>query len=488
MHPYWVAFLPALMLGAYWFGGQGVLVILGLTMPLLLLLLGMAGPERPGDALTGLAGRSALVARLDEDLSQGDGTGIITIVLRLDGMAGLARDFGPGAVDAVLRRSAERLSRAVRSGDLVARLDEASFGLRLVVPRAGGLNTGLAAAERLMATLSEPVSLDARTVHLTVTGGLCLGHRAPRRTGAALLEAAETARDIAARSGMGAVRAYSAGMLGGPRAVPALARDLAAGLADGQVRPWFQPQVDLVTGAVSGFEALARWDHPERGQVPPAEFLPVARSAGLMEDLGEVILASALSTLRDLDRAGCDVPRMAVNLCAAELANPRLVDRIRWELDRFEMPPARLALEIDETVLAGVKDETAAANLAELAAMGCLIDLEDFGSGQASIANIRRFAVSRLKIDPQLISRIDQDPGQRDLVAAILSMARELGVATLAKGVETAGEYGTLGRLGCGHMQGHVVAPAMPAERLAGWIEARRRRLPSVDPSRRLLA
>ncbi|MGB8621741.1 MAG: EAL domain-containing protein, partial [Paracoccaceae bacterium] len=249
-----------------------------------------------------------------------------------------------------------------------------------------------------------------------------------------------------------------------------LADQIGDALEKGHIRPLFQPQISTDTGAVTGVEALARWRQPGRSPIPPAEFLPVIEKAGLAERLSEEILFGALSALRGWDQAGVIVPAVGVNFSGEELRNPKLVDRIGWELDRFGLEPARLTVEILETVVSSAGDDMVTRNIAALSGMGCGIDLDDFGTGHASIASIRRFAVARLKIDRSFVTRVDRDRAQQDMVAAILTMAERLGLETVAEGVETAGEHAVLAQLGCDHVQGFGIARPMTFEDGIAWM------------------
>jgi EAL domain-containing protein (putative c-di-GMP-specific phosphodiesterase class I) len=226
---------------------------------------------------------------------------------------------------------------------------------------------------------------------------------------------------------------------------------------------------------------LARWYHPERGLIPPADFLPMIEDAGLSERLGEVMLFNALTALARWDRAGLDVPTVAVNFSAAELRNPKLAEKLKWELDRFGLEPKRLCVEVLEHVVAETDNDVIVSNISALARMGCGIDLDDFGTGHASITSIRRFAVRRIKIDRSFVTKVDEDRDQQKMVSAILSMAERLGLHTLAEGVETPGEHAMLAQLGCGDVQGFGIARPMPVDETMDWIERHRAR-PSAAP------
>jgi EAL domain-containing protein (putative c-di-GMP-specific phosphodiesterase class I) len=190
------------------------------------------------------------------------------------------------------------------------------------------------------------------------------------------------------------------------------------------------------------------------------------------------MLYHSLASLKKWDARGLDVPMVGVNFASDELRNPKLVDKIRWELDRFDLAPGRLAVEILETVVEDTDNDIITRNIGGLAQLGCAIDLDDFGTGHASIANIRRFAVGRIKIDRSFIENVDNDAEQQRMVAAILTMAERLDLDTLAEGVETIGEHSMLAQLGCGHIQGFGLARPMPFADTLDWIGKHREKLP----------
>ena len=171
------------------------------------------------------------------------------------------------------------------------------------------------------------------------------------------------------------------------------------------------------------------------------------------------------------------MPTVAVNFSADELRNPRLAEKLKWELDRFDLEPKRLCVEVLENVVAGTDNDVIVANIAALSKLGCGIDLDDFGTGNASITSIRRFAIRRIKIDRSFVTRVDEDREQQKMVSAILSMAERLGLATLAEGVETSAEHAMLAQLGCGDVQGFGIARPMPVDETMDWIARQRSRI-----------
>lgn len=238
----------------------------------------------------------------------------------------------------------------------------------------------------------------------------------------------------------------------------------------GQIRAHFQPQISAQTGALLGCEALARWHHPTRGLLSPADFLPEVDTCGLTQHLGEVMVDCALTALRDWEKAGVYVPMVAVNFTQADLTRPHLTSLLAWELDRYDLTPARLTVEVLETVPHGLAQDRVAATIAALARMGCGVDLDDFGTGHATKAALRRFAVGRIKLDRRFVAEVNRDPYLQSDVAAIVAMAKTMGMQTVAEGVETPAELAKLAALGCDAAQGFHIAPPMAASAMARWV------------------
>lgn len=484
--PQGLAFLPACTLAAFWIGGESALIIAALLVPLAYSVFGPSGRETssppPQDSVTGLLLRDSAIEALDTWLDGPDGRPRPTaaIVLAVEGLNEISQRYGLPSVDFALRAVAERISSALRQNDVITRAEGNCFAIALAPMRRADLETLLQIAARLQEAVREPVSIDATTAYVTSSVGFCLSSRTPSPTGAAMVKAAETAMLEARLHGPGAIRAFSSDMQAAAKERSDLIDELAEALDCGQVRPFFQPQISSDTGAVTGFEALVRWHHPERGLVTPDLFLRAADQAGLSARIGEEVLYHSLSALRSWDKAGLRVPSVGVNFSQDELRDPHLAERIAWELDKFSLEPGRLTVEILETVVADSPDDVIVRNIRALAELGCHIDLDDFGTGQAAISSVRRFPINRLKIDRSFVTKVDRDPDQRDMVAAILTMAERLKLETVAEGVETVAEHAMLAQLGCDHVQGFGVARPMPFEDTIGWIEAHNRKLPNV--------
>jgi EAL domain-containing protein (putative c-di-GMP-specific phosphodiesterase class I) len=472
--PQHMVFLPAVTLGAFWLGGETVLILTALGIPLVFMMAGAFRFQMPSDrgGEEGQVARPQAIAALDRALAEGAVSGRRTgcVVVQFDDAETLVDRHGRAVQAEVLALCADRIAGALRQGDSVARLEGGGFAVALAPVRRLDLEVMVQIAVRLQAALEPPHAVGGERIYVTASVGFCQDLRAPQPTGKALLDAAQVAADEARRHGPGAIRAYAPEMARTRADRDALRDRLEQALDNGEIRPFFQPQVSTDTGALSGFEVLARWQHPDRGLLSPAEFLPAIELAGLADRLGEVMLSGALGALTQWDKAGLAVPRVGVNFSAAELRDPRLAERLKWELDRFDLAPGRLSVEILETVVALADNDVVVRNIAQLAAHGCGIDLDDFGTGHAGITNIRRFSVRRLKIDRSFVTRVDEDREQQKMVSAVLSLAEQLGLETLAEGVETAGEHAMLAQLGCGHVQGYAIGRPMPMAAVPGWI------------------
>ncbi|MCW3780619.1 putative bifunctional diguanylate cyclase/phosphodiesterase [Defluviimonas salinarum] len=478
IQPDYLALAPALVLGWLWFGPEGA-AIAAAGLPAVWLARRPARAGGTGCVPPVGTDRDAIIAALDHAYEAEEATGkrSACLVVGLDEPERLTETYGLTALDRVLSRLTERLGGVLREQDEMARIDGNRFAVALAPARRLDLETVIQIAGRLKSAVAEPVSIDAATAYVTASVGFCLSARSPARSGTDLLTAAELAQEEAIRNGPAAIRAYSADIGRAARDRDALSDRIEAALETGEIVAYFQPQLSTDTGDVDGFEALARWQHPERGVLPPAEFLPVVQAAGLGERLGEVILGHSLAALRGWDRAGIKVPSVSVNFARAELCNPSLVAKLKWELDRFDLAPRRLTVEVLESVVAEAGNDLVVRNIAALAELGCGIDLDDFGTGHASLAAIRRFSVQRIKIDRSYVTRVDLDPSQQRMVTAVLSMADRLGIKTLAEGVETIGEHALLAQLGCSHVQGFAIARPMPYQATAEWLRKHRSKL-----------
>lgn len=482
-----LSFLPLCIVIAWWSGQQAVLFVVSFMFPMLLALQELARPDPAADgradaappagmtdpaAAEALPGRTAALARLGTLLDGAHDTGHVTalLLLDIDGFRHVNLRHGPEVGDAALQALAGRLREALRVEDLLVRTCGDRFAVVLAPLHRLEFAAALALAERLCAATARPIQAAGATLRLGASVGICMMGRAPEEGAAAMFAAAEAALAEAKAAGPGSIRSFTPRMRRATLRLRELAAEIDSALADGQIRPWFQPQIRLDTGEVTGFEALARWEHPEQGVLAPVEFLPAVAVAGAANRLGEVILSHALAALGSWARAGHAIPAVGVNFSTGELRDPGLCERLKWEIDRFDLAPSRLVVEVTETLFGQGADPRVSENIRGLAGFGFGIDLDDFGSGHAAVANLCRYGVRRIKLDRALIAGIDAGPDRQRLVMAILRMAEGLGIETIAEGVETEAEREALARAGCRHAQGCAVAPPMPFDETLAWL------------------
>ena len=475
--PQSLAFLPSMTLLAFWLGGEPALVVCAIALPVIwVFLVGPDAKSPPASvaALKGMVTPDMFLSCVESTRSDAPEAGKTSalFVLELDQFSELQAHYEPAAIDKLLNAIGGQIVSASRDRDVVSRIGDCRFGICLDAARHTDLESCIQISNRYQNAVEEPVYVDGTPFFISASVGFCMLSRAPDTGGQAWINAALAALKEAQRRGASTVRAYSVELQARLKHRADLREDVSAALEKGQIVPWFQPQISTDTGRVTGFEALARWVHPDRGTISPAEFLPAIEAAGLSERLAEVIMFHAFTALKAWDSAGIHVPHVGVNFSGAELRNAKLVDKIRWELDRFDLTAERLSVEILETVVTDTADDTVTRNIKSLTSLGCFIDLDDFGTGNASIAAIRRFGVSRIKIDRSLVMKADRDSEQQRMISAVLTMAERLGVETLAEGVETAGEHALLAQLGCHHVQGFGVGRPMPFEKILDWVRA----------------
>lgn len=474
--PWLPAVFPALAFAGYLVFGELALALLALGLPLLWLMLLALRPEhglmRGTDPVSGFGTHDHFKSFCEQSLAQTSVSDKATLcmMVQVDEAETLADRLGTGACDRIVEILSQRLRAASRRGDQFARLSGWKIGFVAAPVQRMDLEVGIQLAARFQSVLEEPVRVDGVPVYLSFSVGFCLSKDCPSHDGDMLIQATELALEEARRNGPSGIRAYSTAMAMSAPFHPRISSEASRALEAGEIRAWFQPQVSAQDEELAGFEALARWEHPDRGMIPPSDFLPALADSNALERLGEVVLHDALKLVRDLDAQGFYVPAVGVNFTQPELSNPKLAKRLTWELDRFALAPSRLAVEILENVVATGVDDMTARNVAALADAGCRIELDDFGTGHASITSLRRFAIDRIKIDRSFVVQCDQNPEQKKMLATILTMAQQLRLETLAEGVETLGEKAELIELGCDYLQGFGIARPMPAEDVPQWI------------------
>ena len=353
----------------------------------------------------------------------------IALVLRLENVGLLGDYLGNAGFSHLLVQISVRMSRALRPHDPV---QIAAPGVFSVVLHTSSEVEAMRIALRLQADCQTQYQVAGMAVVPILTGVLVQNSGGAAAPTTMLVEWGRARLDATTVEQLGRIvlLPYESWQKQ-PSSLPAT---VAEAVAEGQIEPWFQPQVCCNTGAVTGFEALARWNHPMRGTLTPAAFM-----AGMTEldhaALTLRMLRGALAALARWDAEGLEVPTVSINISQPELSDRGFADMVIWELDRMDVRPQRLVVEVLESVGPINSCEHARRNLAQLAKAGCRLDLDDFGTGYAGLDSIRHFGVHRIKIDRSFVSGCDRDPAQQRMVLGILAMTERLGIATRAEGV-----------------------------------------------------
>ena len=417
------------------------------------------------DILTGLGNRILFGEKLNAALEQLSGTqdGVALLCLDLDRFKEVNDVLGHAAGDALLRAVAGRLTECLAQGDFVARLGGDEFVVLQSILPATDSASDLAA--RLIAELSRPYVIGSRHVSVGVSVGIAL---APLHASdpSQLLRFGDMALYDAKARGRGQARLFTPELDTALRQRSDLERDLRQAVAHEALHLHYQPQYTLTTGTLLGAEALLRWNDPVRGSVSPGEFIPIAEECGLITVLGAWVLRASCR------EAACWAQKLsiAVNLSPVQFRTTDLVGLVGGILADTGLEPERLELEITEGVLLGDSPDTMA-TLTGLKALGVRIALDDFGTGYSSLSYLQRMPIDKLKIDQSFTRALGTDPAARPLVRSIIGIARDLGIASLAEGVETEAHAQLLREEGCVEVQGYLFGRPMAAEAFAALLD-----------------
>ena len=416
------------------------------------------------DALTGLPNRTLLADRITNAFSRlpRSGRKLAVLCLALDGFKLVNDSLGHAAGDVLLVRVAERLTTVMRPSDTVARLGGDVFAI--LCDEMDPAAEAEPIARRVLAALAKPFDLPAGEHHAAASVGIAVAHVGGDAAG--VLREADAAMTAAKRRGGGCAH-YEEEMGDRARHRLALHNELHRALERSELVLHYQPQVPLGGGAPTGVEALVRWEHPDRGLVPPGDFIPVAEDSGLIVPIGRWVLREACEQLARWTEAGGRLAALevGVNLSARQLAHPGLVDDVATILEETGAEPGRVCLEITETaVLDDV--ELAGERLAALKALGVRLAIDDFGTGYSSLSQLGRFPVDVLKIDRSFVQAMGEaaaHPRGRGVVAAVITLASAMGLVPVAEGVEREAQAEVLRALGCPCAQGFLFSAARTA-------------------------
>ena len=428
-------------------------------------LLGYVDPiEERRDLLTGLYGRGAFEPRLRRAIGEGEHE-IALHLVDLDKFKTINDTLGHGIGDRLLASVADRLTNLTRAKDVVARMGGDEFAIIQLDPDSPGGPDGL--ASRIVEMVGRPYVIEGHMIDIGASIGVATRHPAPvdaeasARAADELLRNADLALYRAKDAGRGCHRFFEQGMDAALRERRTLEAELRQALVFRQFELAYQPQLRLSDKRLSGVEALLRWNHPTRGQLPPGSFIALAEETGIIVPIGEWVLRQACA---DAAQWGDDVA-VAVNVSARQLSSPRLVETVDAALERSGLPPARLEIEITENVLMADK-KGCLAILHKLRERGIRISMDDFGTGYSSLSYLQSFPFDKLKIDRSFVSG---GGGAKDneIVAAISALGRVLGMETIAEGVETEGQLLSVGDVGCDTAQGFLIGTPSNAASIA---------------------
>ena len=419
------------------------------------------------DALTGLPNRAWVLAELSRVLSRSEPVALV--LLDLDRFQVVNDGLGHDAGDRFLCAVSDRLRTAAPAGCEVARLGGDEFAL---VSR-GTVDDDEAAALAAAAlqALTEPVAVSASASVVPVASAGVVVARAGA-TADTLLRDADTAMYVAKGAGGGRAQVFTSALHDAAAHTHALEVDLRQALRDSALTVAFQPVVDLITGKVTSCEALVRWVHPQRGPVPPSEFVPVAEQSDLVVELGDVVLRTALEHAATWP-AGLrgTAPGVGVNVSVRQLLDPDLPKRVATALADTGVEPTRLTLEVTESALAGDIGPVVEA-LQALRDVGVRLAIDDFGTGHASLSYLAGFPVDVVKIDQSFVAGVARDAGSAAIVSGVVAMAEAFGLRVVAEGVEDADQLRVLRRSGVDEAQGFLMARPLPADEVVGVLSA----------------
>jgi diguanylate cyclase (GGDEF)-like protein/PAS domain S-box-containing protein len=410
------------------------------------------------DGLTELPNRAALVERLDELLGRAGVGQVSVLFIDLDNFKMVNDSLGHGVGDELLRRIAGRLRHVMRDTDCLARFGGDEF----VVFVDGGVDPAIV-AERLRRAVLAPVMIEEHELVVTASIGFAVNSSSDL-TADELLRDADAAMYRAKAAGRDRIEAFTEETRAASVAALQTSGELRRGLERGEVVPYFQPIVDLDGGHVIGFEVLARWLHPERGLLLPAQFLPMAEDSGLIVDLGSRILRDALAQLAHwravgLRFASCS---LSVNIATQQLIDGRFLDIVHDALGETGIDADSLWLEITETAL--MADSNAAGRaLRDLRGLGLHLSVDDFGTGYSSLTYLKRFPVEAIKIDRSFVTGLGLEADDTSIVEAVVRLGHSLGLSVVAEGVETPLQLNRLRELGCDKGQGYLFGRPRPA-------------------------
>lgn len=402
---------------------------------------------------------------------------LAVIQLDLDKFKQINDTLGHAAGDYVLVATAQRMLSSCRASDICVRLGGDEFVM--LMSGAGTTEDIHTLANRILSRINEPISYQSVTIMPGASAGIAV-YPVDADNAEDLLVHADLALYAAKKLGGGSASFFSDDLRHELDHRRQMEADLKTAIETEAFEPWFQPQVSLSTGRITGVEALMRWHHPQRGLVPPGEFIPVAEKSGVMAEIGRIVMRKAIARAAEWHRAGIEFGRLAVNVSGTELRENDFDAFLFETLERAGLPLGKLSLEIVESVILDDEKTGIAAKLRHIRAAGVHLELDDFGTGYASLSHVNPNEIDRLKIDRRFVQNINANGDNSKIVRAITELARGLGIAIIAEGAETEAELDLLLSIGCDQVQGYSIAFPMPGGEAQEWLSQRTGRRPRL--------
>lgn len=425
------------------------------------------------DPLTGLPNKLLFNDRLDQAVERAkrNPQQFAVMLLDLDRFKLINESLGHAQGDQILKRVAERLTTALRKSDTVARLGGDEF--LLLLPGTQGAEGAARVGQKVLDALKPLVDVNGQEVNVSASIGIALyPHDGDDRE--ALLRNADTALARAKEQGRNTYQFYTNDMNARAFERLVLETQLRKALERNELVVYFQPQLSMQTGEITGVEALVRWFHPELGRIPPAEFIPLAEETGLIMPVGQWVLHEACRRVRTWHEAGFGQIRLAVNLSSRQFRQRNLVEVVDRVLKDTQMPAAMLELEITESAL--MEDVSGSIQrLKKIDELGVQLAVDDFGTGYSSLAYLKRFPIRCLKIDKGFVQDITTDPNDAAIAQAVVALGEMLNLKVVAEGVETQEQLALLKTFGCHEMQGYLFSRPLPSDELLSLLQEGRK-------------
>lgn len=417
------------------------------------------------DLLTGLPNRTHMLTYLKTRLNQPGAAEVNLVLLGLDGFKAINDMIGHATADKLLQVLGGVFKTCVDDNDLVARVGSDEFILISDEP-ADEL------AQRVMASLNEPISINGRAVQVSASVGYLSAHMGNYDANEMFLNAG-MALQTAKSKGRSRAIEFSQCLREQLTTARLLQSELREAIHSGQIEAWFQPQISLADGSVHGAEVLARWRHPTRGLLTPDKFFPVAEQAGLTVELDHEIWNNAINCATEWQSRDLWRPYISLNAAPETISDPYLLERLLKRMQHSPLGLDQICIELLETTVIDGKDDITALNIDSLAECGIALELDDFGTGYASLSRLTQLALSGIKLDRSLIAPLP-DPDATSVVRAMLSLAKELGLRVIAEGIEEQQQADYLGGDNCAVGQGYLFARPMPSADFTVWLETRK--------------